>query len=183
MIISPAFASTTTAHAAEHNLFQDPTFWVGIAFCLTIIALIKLAGKAVSSLLQARADGIASKLDEASQLRRQAEQLLAEYTDRHEKMEQTTCSALKEAEEKAEKLKQEIQKDFEQKLKNRETAAEQRLNRAAEEASEEVRNKAVAIAMQAVEQILTEKLSGEEGQKLIDEAIDALPGLFNERAA
>ena len=113
----------------------------------------------------------------------QAEQLLAEYTDRHEKMEQTTRSALKEAEEKAEKLKQEIQKDFEQKLKNRETAAEQRLNRAAEEASEEVRNKAVAIAMQAVEQILTEKLSGEEGQKLIDEAIDALPGLFNERAA
>ncbi len=178
MIISPAFASTTTAHAAEHNLFQDPTFWVGIAFCLTIIALIKLSGKAVSSLLQARADGIAAR-----QLRRQAEQLLAEYTDRHEKMEQTTRDALKEAEFNAGRLKEEIQKDFEQKLKNREAAAEQRLNRAAEEASEEVRNKAIAIAMQAVEQILKEKLSGENGQKLIDDAIDALPELFNDHAA
>ena len=37
--------------------------------------------------------------------------------------------------------------------------------------------------MQAVEQILTEKLSGENGQKLIDDAIDALPELFNEHAA
>lgn len=183
MIISPAFASTTTTHAAEHNLFQDPTFWVGIAFCLTIIALIKLAGKAISSLLQARADGIAAKLNEATQLRRQAEQLLAEYTDRHEKMEQTTQDALKEAEEKAACLKAEIQKEFEQKLKNREAAAEQRLNRAAEEASEEIRNKAIAIAMKAVEQILAEKLSGEAGQKLIDEAIDALPELFDKHAA
>lgn len=183
MIISPAFASSTTAHAAEHNMFQDPTFWVGIAFCLTILALVKLAGKAVSSLLQARADGIAARLNEASQLRDQAEQLLAEYTSRHKRMEKTTRAALKEAAENAEKLKAEIQKDFEQKLKNREAAAEQRLTRAAEEASEEVRDKAVAIAMQAVEEILKEKLAGEAGEKLIDDAIDALPALFNKNAA
>lgn len=98
-------------------------------------------------------------------------------------MEQMTRDALKEAEANAGRLKEEIQKDFEQKLKNREAAAEQRLDRAAEEASEEVRNKAIAIAMQTVEQILTEKLSGEDGQKLIDDAIDALPELFNDHAA
>lgn len=183
MIISSAFAATTTAHAAEHSIFQDPTFWVGVAFCLTIMFLVKLSGKAVSSLLQARADGIASKLKESSQLRHQAEQLLSEYTDKHARMEQTMQEALKEAEAKAKKLKEEIQKDFAQKLKNREDAAEQRLNRAAEEASEEVRNKAITITMQAVEEILSEKLSGEEGQKLLDEAIDALPELFKEHAA
>lgn len=178
MIISPAFASTS-AHAGEHGLFQDPTFWVGIAFCLTVIALIKLAGKTISSLLQARVDGIASKINEAEQLRKQAEQLLAEYTNRHARMEQTSREALTKAQEEADRLKREIQKDFEQKLKNRETATEQRLNRAAEEASEEIRDKAIKIAMQAVEQILAEKLSEEDGQKLIDEAIDALPELFS----
>lgn len=182
MIISPAFASTS-AHAGEHSLFQDPTFWVGIAFCLTVIALIKLAGKTVSSILQARSDGIAVRLNEASRLRDQAEKLLAEYTDRHAKMEQTARDALIKAQENADRLKKEIQKDFEQKLKNRETATEQRLNRAAEEASEEIRDKAIKIAMQTVEQILAEKLSGEDGQKLIDDAIEALPTLFSEENA
>ena len=182
MIISSAFAATST-HTAEHSLFQDPTFWVGVAFCLTVVVLIKLCGKTVSSLLQARADKIASQLDEAAKLRRQAEELLNDYTVRHNTIEQTTRDAPKEAEERAEKLKEEIQKDFEQKLKTREIAAEQRLNRAAQEASQEVRDKAIALALQISEQILSEKLSGEAGQKLINDAIDALPELFNERAA
>lgn len=182
MIISQAFASTA-AHAGEHNMFQDPTFWVGIAFCITVLTIIKLAGKTISSLLQARADKIAARLDEAARLRVEAEALLAEYTVRHEKMGQTTQEALKEASEKAETLKENIQKDFEAKLKNREEAAHLRLNRAAEEASEEVRSLAVTIAMQTVEQILTEKLSGNAGQQLIDQAIDSLPELFSKENA
>lgn len=178
MIISQAFASTA-GHAGEHNMFQDPTFWVGVAFCITLFTLIKLAGKTISALLQARADKIAARLDEASKLRVEAEALLAEYTTRYEKISQTTQDALKEAEEKAQKLKENIRNDFEEKLKKREEATETRLNRAAEEASEEIRAMAVTIAMQTVEKILSEKLSGDDGQRLINEAIDKLPELFS----
>ncbi|MBO4644834.1 MAG: hypothetical protein J5716_09540 [Alphaproteobacteria bacterium] len=182
MIISQALASTGE-HAGEHNMFQDPTFWVGIAFCITVLAIIKLAGKTISGVLQARADKIASKLEESAKLRAEAEQLLAEYTTRHATIEQTTKNALAEAEAKAQKLKENIQKEFEEKLKNREEAAYQRLDRAGEEASEEVRNLAVTIAMQAVEQLLSEKLSQEDGQRLIDNAIDSLPQLFSKETA
>lgn len=182
MIISQALAAATE-HAADHNMFQDPTFWVGVAFCITIAVLTKLAGKTISAMLQARADNIASKLEEAAKLRAEAEKLLSEYTVRHEQMGQTTQAALKEAEEKAQKLKENIQKDFEEKLKNREEAAHQRLDRAAEEATEEVRNLAAAIAMQAVERLLSEKLSGEAGQQLINQAIDSLPELFSKENA
>ena len=178
MIISQAFASTT-AHAAEHNMFQDPTFWVGIAFCITVLSLIKLAGKAISGVLQARSDKIASRLEEASKLHTEAEALLAEYKSRHEKMEQTTQETLSNAEKSAQQLKENIQKEFEEKLKYREETACQRLDRAAEEASGEVRDLAVTIAMQAVEKILSEKLSGEDGQRLIEKAIDSLPELFS----
>jgi len=182
MIISQAFASTA-AHAGEHNMFQDPTFWVGIAFCITVLSLIKLAGKAIGGVLQARAEKIASRLDEAAKLRVEAEKLLAEYTARHEKLEQTTRDALKEAEKNAQQLKENIKKEFEDKLKHREETAYQRLDRAMEEASGEVRDLAVTIAMQAVEKILSEKLSGEDGQRLIENAIDSLPELFSKENA
>jgi len=182
MIISQALASTT-AHAGEHNMFQDPTFWVGIAFCITVLCLIKLAGKAIGGVLQARAEKIASRLDEAAKLRVEAEALLKEYTTRHEKLEQTTKDALEEAEKNARQLKENIQTEFDEKLKHREEAAYQRLERATEEASEEVRNLAIAIAMQAVEKILAEKLSDKEGQRLIENAIDSLPALFSKENA
>ena len=183
MIISAALASTEAAHGTDHSIFQDPTFWVGVAFCLTVIVLTKLCGKAISNMLQARADGIAFKLDEASKLRRQAEDLLKDYTDRHAKMASTTEEALKSAKVQAEQLKESIVKDFEQKLKNREEAAEKRLTQAAAEATEEVRNKAIAIALRTTEEILSEKLTGEAGQTLIEQAIDTLPELFKDHAA
>ncbi len=179
MIISTAFAATE-GHVAEHNMFQDPTFWVGVAFCITVIALVKLCGKAISSYLQSRGDKIASQIDEASSLRKQAEQLLAEYREKQANMKQTTEAALKEAEEKAQTLKANIQSDFEQKLQNREALALQRLEQATKEASEEIRSTAISLSMRTVEQILSEKLKTQDGQRLIDEAIDSLPELFKE---
>ena len=182
MIISQALASTAE-HAGEHNIFQDPTFWVAVAFFITIAALVKLAGKAISGALQDRADRISAQLNEAAKLRAEAQLLLAEYADRHEKMEKTKQEALKEAEEKAQKMKENLQKDFEEKLRKREESTELRLNRAMEEASEEVRSLAITIAMQTVEKILSDKLSGEEGQRLINEAIDSLPEIFKKENA
>lgn len=183
MIISAALASTTTAHSAEHSLFQDPTFWVGVAFCITVFALVKLAGKAVSAMLQSRADKIAKQLDEAADLHKQAQKLLDGYKAQQAGAEQTAREALTQAEENAQKFKETLLSDFENKLKSRETAAQQRLDRAAREATDEIRTLAADVAMKTVEKLLTEKLTGEAGQNLIDDAIDSLPELFKDRVA
>lgn len=183
MIISAALASTTTTHSTEHSLFQDPTFWVGVAFCITVFALVKLAGKAVSAMLQSRADKIAKQLNEAADLHKQAQKLLDDYKTQQSGAEQTARDALAQAEENAKKFKETLLSDFENKLKNRETAAEQRLDRAAREATDEIRAQAADVAMKTVEKLLTEKLTGEAGQKLIDDAIDSLPELFKDRVA
>ena len=182
MIISQAFASTA-AHAGEHSLFQDPTFWVAVAFFITVCMLTKLAGKAISDALQARADKIASRLAEAEKLRIEAEALLAEYKANHERMAQTAKEALEQANLNAQKMKENLQKEFEEKLQKKQAVAEARLNRAAEEASEEVRELAIKIASEAVERILKEKLSADEGQKMIEEAIDSLPEVFSRQQA
>lgn len=181
MIISAASAAQTTAQsaAAHHSIFQDPTFWVAIAFCLTIIVIVKLAGKTISDILQARADGIASKLEEARKLRDEAEALLQEYQKRQDNARQEMDTALNSAKIKAEQLKKNIQTEFDEKLKSKEAAAEARLARAADEATEEVRNLAVSVALKTLEKILSEKLTGEQSNKLVSDALDSLPRLLS----
>lgn len=180
MIISAASAAETAqTAAAHHSIFQDPTFWVAVAFCLTVVVIVKLAGKSISGILQARADGIASKLEEARKLRDEAEALLQEYQKRQDNARQEMDTALNSAKIRAEQLKKSIQAEFDEKLKSKEAAAEARLARAAEEATEEVRNLAVSVALKALEKILSEKLTEEQSANLVSNAIDSLPRLLS----
>ena len=65
MIVSAAMAAEQAAHVAAHeSIWQDPTFWVGLAFCLTVVVLAKPLGKFLGNALQARSDAIAAKLEE-----------------------------------------------------------------------------------------------------------------------
>lgn len=180
MIISAASAAETAqTAAAHHSMFQDPTFWVAVAFCLTVLVIVKLAGKSISDILQARADGIASKLEEARKLRDEAEALLQEYQKKQDNARQEMDTALDSAKIRAEQLKKSIQTEFDEKLKNKEAAAEARLARAAEEATEEVRNLAVSVALKTLEKILSEKLTEEQSGKLVSNALDSLPQLLS----
>lgn len=181
MIISPAFAAETASAAHHGSLFQDPTFWVGLAFCLTVALLVKLAGKSISAALQARADTIARKLNDASQLRTDAQKMLDDYREKHQNTEQEIESALKRARADAEHLKKNIQADFDAKLKNKESAAEMRLKRATDEASEEIRDSAVSLSLKTAEKILREKLSDEAGKAFLNNAIDTLPQALSKK--
>ena len=169
MIISPAFAAETASAAHHGSLFQDPTFWVGLAFCLTVALLVKLAGKSISAALQARADTIARKLNDASQLRTDAQKMLDDYREKHQNTEQEIESALKRARADAEHLKKNIQADFDAKLKNK------------DEASEEIRDSAVSLSLKTAEKILREKLSGEAGKAFLNHAIDTLPQALSKK--
>lgn len=181
MIFTPAFAATAEHAAEHHSLFQDPTFWVGIAFFITVLALVKLAGKAIGGILQKRADSIEHKLNEAAALRKQTGELLAQYRKQLAASEQTARDAVTQANEDAKKLKATLIAECEEKLKRREVDTRRRLDRAAEEAGAEIRALAVEIATRATQKLLTEKLSDETEQRLIDEAIDALPALFAQK--
>lgn len=180
MIISAAYAAEQAAHAAGHgSLLQDPTFWVGLAFCLTVAVLAKPVGRMLGDALQSRADGIASKLEEAKKLREEARALLLDYQQKQQDSRKEAEALLQKAQDNAEKIKIETQNEFEAKLQKREEMALARLKLAEEKATEEVRDLAVNIALTTVEKILSENLSGEEGRRLIEKQIDDLPNLLS----
>ncbi len=180
MIISTAYAAERAATAAVHgSVWQDPTFWVGVAFCLTVIVLAKPLGRFLGNALQARADGIAAKLEEAKKLREEAHALLLEYRQKQQEVQKETEALLQKTKDNAEKMRAEARDAFERDLKKREELAMNRLQAAKEQAVEEVRNLAIDIALKTTEKILIKELDGEKGDRLILEQIDALPSLLS----
>ena len=61
------------------HLFADPEFWVLVAAVLFVAAVWKPAKKSLIGALDERASRIRAELDEATKLREEAEQLLAQY--------------------------------------------------------------------------------------------------------
>ena len=181
MIISSAFAAEQAAHTAAHGSFlQDPTFWVAVSFFITLFALIKLGGKSVCSYLDARAENISSKLEEAKKLREDAQALLAEYQQRQHDVDKKTEAMLQKAQEDAEKVKAEMQKQFDEGLNKREALTLKRLSMAEEKAMKEIRDLAIDISLASVEKIFSKNLAGEAGDKLIEDSIALLPDVLKQ---
>ncbi len=174
MFISAAMAAT---EGAEHagGFFEDPTVWVAIAFILFIALVIylKLPGK-IAGLLDARADRIRNELEEAKRLREEAQSLYAEYQRKAEDALQEADRIVAHAREEAERVGQKARADLEASLERRRQQAEQKIAQAEQQALDEVRARAVDIAIAAATGILKDDMKGDSGAALIDSSIDEL---------
>jgi F-type H+-transporting ATPase subunit b len=176
-----AMAAETAATAATHAeaFWQTPEFWVTVAF----VILLALAGRAVlrtiTTGLDARAEAIRLRVAEAERLRDEALELLASYQRKQRDAAQEAEGMVARAREEADRLAARAAESLEQSLKRREQLAMDRIAQAEASATQEIRDAAVDIAMEATRRVLTEKLSAEKAESLIDEAIKALPGKLN----
>lgn len=153
----------------------DPTAWVAIAFVLFVIAVFKPAKNAILSGLDAKIDEIKAQVEEAQQLREEAEALLATYQRQQREALQEAEDMVARAEEDAGRLRAEAEKDLEAALKRQEGLAAEKIAQAEAAAVARVQEMAVDLAVAATEKILSERLSGKPGKDLVDEAIADLP--------
>ena len=156
------------------ELLHNPTFWVAIAFIIFVGLTYKPLSKAMGDGLDKRSEQIRQELEEAAQLREEAQRTLAEY-------KRIQGEAAREAEEliahtkvEAARLRDQAEKDMEAALKRREQAAVENIAQAEAKALDEVRNKAVDIAIAATGKLLVEKLDSARADAFIDQSIAEL---------
>lgn len=125
----------------------------------------------VGAQLDKRAEGIRSELDEARAIREEAQSLLASYERKQKEVQgqadRIVAHAREEAAAAAEKAKQDLQVSIGRRLR----AAEDQIASAEAGAVKEVRDRAIAVAVAAAKQVVAEKITAQQGNKLIDEAI------------
>lgn len=148
------------------------TEWVAIAF-LTFIAIliyVKVPRK-VTDALDAKREEIAKELDDARELREEAQALLAGYQRQQAEAQDQADAIVAQAEADAKALADATRVKLAETLERRTKLAQDKIAQAEAQAIEEVRALAASAASEAARTVLTAEIDDSKGASLIDEGI------------
>lgn len=172
--IIAALTTASPAFAASGPFFSlgNTDFIVTMGFLLFIAVLFYFkVPSLLGGMLDKRADGIRSELDEARALREEAQTILASYERKQkevqEQADRIVAHARQEAELAAEQAKADLQKSIERRMQT----AEEQIASAEANAVKEVRNTAVRVAVNAAKSVIAKQMTATDGNKLIDASI------------
>ena len=161
-------------------MFHDPTFWVAIAFLLFIALLVffKLPS-AIADALDSRAVKIKNDLNEAENLLKKAQDLLATYQKKQRDAADDAMAIKLSAEKEAERLTVEGEERLIALLQRREDLIIERIAQAEAKALSDLKARTADIAMDATQEILATMVSPSKSDKMLNEAISSLSKRLN----
>lgn len=167
--------AATPAFAASGPFFSlhNTNFVVLLAFLVFIGVLIyfKVPGM-LGGALDKRSDKIQADLDEARNLREEAQKLLASYERKQKDMLSQAERIVEAAKKEAVSAAEDAKKDLEASIARRIAAAEEQIAQAEANAVKDVRNRAVTVAVAAAREVLGQQMTTGRSGNLIDAAID-----------
>ncbi len=174
-LIAAVAASPALAAGGPFFSLSNTNFVVTIAFLLFVGFLIymKVPGK-IGELLDKRAAGIKSELDEARALREEAQALLATYERKQKDVQAQADRIVAQAKSEATSAAEQAREDLKKSIARRLQAAEDRIASAEADAVREVRDRAVSIAIAAARDVIAQQMTAAEANKLIDSGIDTV---------
>ncbi|MEB8387549.1 F0F1 ATP synthase subunit B [Rhodobacteraceae bacterium KMM 6894] len=168
----PAFAAGKDVGFVS---LSNTNFVVLIAFVLFLALLVYLkVPSLLGGLLDKRAEGIQSELDEARALREEAQTLLASYERMQKDVQDKATRIVDQARADAAAVAEQAKEDLKTSIARRMQAAEDRIASAEAGAVREVRDQAVSIAIAAAQEVIAKQMTATDANKLIDEAISTV---------
>ena len=167
LVASPAFAASGAFFSLANTDFivlMAFILFVGVLFYYKVPTLL-------GGLLDKRADGIKSELDEAHMLREEAQMLLASYERKQQEVKEQADRIVTAAKAEANEAADQARVDLEKSITRRLAAAEEQIGSAQAAAVKEVRDQAIVIAIAAAKDVIAKKMTAAEGNALIDSAI------------
>lgn len=163
----------------EHeSLFSlsNPEFWVLVALVIFfgLLVVLKVLPGALLGALDSYSAKIKAELDEAQQLREEAQALLASVKAQRDEAERQAAGMLEAAKADAKRLAEEAKEKLEEQIKRRAEMAERKIAQAEAQAAADVKAAAVDLAAQAAETVLAARLAGAKTDPLADAAISQM---------
>lgn len=175
-VILTATAALTAqpAFAAGDAFFSlgNTDFIVLLAFILFIAVLVYYkVPTLVGGMLDKRAAGISSEIEEAKALQEEAKSLLADYERKHREVQDQADRIVAHAREEAQNAADQAHEDLKKSIARRMAAAEDQIASAQSQAVKEVRDKAIAVAIAAARDVIAKQMTDADKDKLIDDSI------------
>lgn len=153
-------------------VWLDTYLWTLLPFlCVVLLFWFMGVHKTVGGMLDRRGKTIASELEQARDLREEAQELLAKYQRRQREAEEEAQGIIDQAKRDAKRMAEETREKLDEQLARRSRAAEEKIARAEAQAIAEVRNRTADVAIAAAEQIVRHRLDTQAGAALVDRAI------------
>lgn len=153
-------------------LLSDTSFWVALAlFVFLGVILYVRAHTAIGSMLDERSAAIQGQIEEAKNLRAEAENLLIEYQRKQRDAEREAADMVAQAKGDAKIMADQAKADLEALMRRRERGAAEKIAQAEANAVKEVKAAAVNVAVEAASAVLADAMKGKAGTALVDDAI------------
>ena len=169
---SPALAASKNPFSAEFWKLSNTDLIVLIAFIVFIGILIKFKVPGMlTGMLDKRAEGIKSDLDEAKSLREEAQTLLASYERKQREVQEQADRIVANAKDEATRAAEQAKADIKTSVARRLASAEDQIESAKASAIREVRNEAVTVAIAAARDVIAKQTTAADANKMIDDSI------------
>jgi F-type H+-transporting ATPase subunit b len=162
------------------DLLKETDFWEGLGLLIVVLLILYQRVPAMlAKMLDARADAIQAELNQAKQLREEAEAVLVRYTERASHAEAEAKAIVGQAQAEAERFAQESEAQLKALVERRARMAQDRIARAEASALAEIRAMAADAAATAAGQIIAARLDDAKASALVDAGIKELAGKLN----
>jgi F-type H+-transporting ATPase subunit b len=151
---------------------------VALLLFFGVIYWMKVPGK-IGTAMDAKIVAIEAELAEARQLREEAQSLLDAFRSKAAEADLEARSIIAEAEAEAMRLTAETNRSLEELIVRRTRAAEAKIAQAEVQAVAEVRARAGDVAIAAAERILTARVAGPVGDRLVADGIAEVAAKLN----
>ncbi|MGB5865547.1 MAG: F0F1 ATP synthase subunit B [Sulfitobacter sp.] len=166
--------SATPAFAADGPFFSmgntDFVVLLGLLVFIAINIYFKVPSL-IMGMLDGRAEGIKSEIEEARKLREDAQTLLASYERKQKEVQEQADRIVASAQQEAAAAGEQARADLAKSVERRLAAAEEQIGSAEAAAIKEVRDQAILIAISASRDIIGKQMTAADANKLIEDGI------------
>ena len=158
----------------------NESFWVAVAIVIFVALVFKRVKAAMDEFLDSRSASIKHRIEEVISLCNEAEKLLQEQRDLHEKSAEVIASSLVATEKEVKQIKDNATKELANKLTQKTSSVMNRIHGDEAKLLIKLRLKAVKLAISTSMIILNSHGSDKVNSNLLDESLDAMSTKFSQ---
>ena len=155
-------------------MFTDPQFWVAVAFFIFVAVIFNPIRKILTSSLDKQINKIKISIDEAENLKNEAQITLSEIKQRQNEVQKEIELINKDAKNKIIKIEEATQEKLNDQIQKRQILASAKIDQLTRDANHEIQLKITSTAIEATVNLLQKKLDLNEKKNLINVSINEL---------
>tara|TARA_B100000674_G_C37871420_1_gene929683 strand:- start:256 stop:741 length:486 start_codon:yes stop_codon:yes gene_type:complete len=155
-------------------MFSDPQFWVAISFFLFIAAIFNPVRKMLTSNLDSQIKEIKSKIDDAENLRVEAQNTLNELKLKEANVEKEIEILKNNTDAKIKELKDLSLKKLSEQIEKKQILANNKIDQLLRDTNNTIKLHIANISIEATTNLLKQSLTKEKKSELIDKSIKDL---------